>query len=1065
LVGTDELVEYAHPEGEKMATGSNGTSRSTVPQRRYLTILFCDLVGYTELSERLDPEDLRDLQLQYQRLALTVMERYGGFVAQFSGDGVLVYFGYPAAHENDAERAVRAALELHDRLHELNGELRGQQLPEIAIRIGIHTGLIVIGSELASGGAQDHSIVGEAANLAARLQAEAPTNSVIVSGETFEMISGMFDYESLGPRRFKGISRSIPIYKITKPRVGIGRTYHRGRRGTSHFVGRAESVERLVTCWHRAKEKSRCETILITGEAGVGKTRLATEIVKHPEFSDANVLQIHCHDIFASTPLYSVGMFVWSEAGLTVDDDKAIRAQKIANFLDNLGLKNPENEDIISSLIGTSLTSATEASAPTPFLFKRKQFALLGSIFEQMVRKQPTLIWVDDVHWIDPSSAELLQELVKRLADTAVLVALTGRSFPKSPNLPSTENAIELGQLSLDECYELARAIPRAQDLSDEELKRAVEAADGVPLFVEYLVLSLVDQKEQASNASRRRGDLPLTLAAMISERLDRVADGRRVVQAAACIGRPFTADFLAALLQENAQSVVEPLEALIDAEILRSNREARFEFRHALLQRAAYESMVQSERRATHANIVKQLQHDSAAGPFVPELIAYHLTASAQFQEAIKTWLDAGASAARRSAHIEAVEDLRRGLSLLNEISSPELRAKLELGLQGALIPSLISTQGPTSSALSECCQRGLALCREGEASPLVFAFLFGQFTFAMCRGRNKDAAPLAQLFLTVASDKSYASGRVIGHRLCGMTHINAGAALKAKEQFEQSLELYSAERDAAATQLFGQNTQVHSRSLLSIALLCLGQVDEALQVGLDALEAADALRHPQSTALARAYVGGWLFGLCGAKTEMKREAQQLIALADQHRLGPFRLFGSAFMGWALCQDGDLENGVAMLTKAIDRLESIDFRLSLPGHLASLAEAQRLQGKLEEAKKTCARGLTMISEGTDLWIEAEARRIDALIAADMKVESAEKVEAKFREAIECARSLGFPIFELRSLLSLQNFLGPNRKDIEIEARLKKLAHLQNLDRRVEAAIKARGYSLLAVAH
>ena len=195
MVGTDEVVEYAHPEGVKMATGSNGASRSTVPQRRYLTILFCDLVGYTELSERLDPEDLRDLQLQYQRLALTVMERYGGFVAQFSGDGVLVYFGYPAAHENDAERAVRAALELNDRLHELNAELGGQQLPEIAIRIGIHTGLIVIGSELASGGAQDHSIVGEAANLAARLQADAPTNSVIVSGETFEMISGMFDYE------------------------------------------------------------------------------------------------------------------------------------------------------------------------------------------------------------------------------------------------------------------------------------------------------------------------------------------------------------------------------------------------------------------------------------------------------------------------------------------------------------------------------------------------------------------------------------------------------------------------------------------------------------------------------------------------------------------------------------------------------------------------------------------------------------------------------------------------------------------------------------------------------
>ncbi|MGA7208472.1 MAG: hypothetical protein WBX78_06205, partial [Pseudolabrys sp.] len=385
--------------------------------------------------------------------------------------------------------------------------------------------------------------------------------------------------------------------------------------------------------------------------------------------------------------------------------------------------------------------------------------------------------------------------------------------------------------------------------------------------------------------------------------------------------------------------------------------------------------------------------------------------------------------------------------------------------GLQAALIASLISTQGPTSPALSECCQRGLALCREGEATPLVFAFLFGQFTFAMCRGRNEDAAPLAQLFLKLATDKSYDSGRVIGYRLCGMTHINAGAASMAKEQLEQSLELYSAERDAAATQLFGQNTQVHSRSLLSIALLCIGQVDEALKVGLDALETADALRHPQSTALARAYVGGWLFGLCGAKNEMMREARQLIALSEQHRLGPFRLFGSAFLGWALCLHGDLENGAAMLTKAIDRLESIEFRLSLPGHLANLAEAQRHQGKLVETKKTCARALTMISEGTDLWIEAEVRRIDALVEADMKVESARNIEAKFREAIECARKLGFPIFELRGLLSLQNFLGPDRKDLEIEAQINKLSHLQNLDRRVEAAIKARGFDRLALAH
>ena len=1048
-----------------MTNGSTGASRSNVPQRRYLTILFCDLVGYTELSEQLDPEELRDLQLQYQRLALTVMERYGGFVAQFSGDGVLVYFGYPTAHENDAERAVRAALELGDRLEELNNELRDQQLPALSTRIGIHTGLIVIGSELASGGAQDHSIVGEAANLAARLQAEAPTNSVVVSGETFEMISGLFDYESLGPKRFKGITRIIPIYKITKPRVGIGRAHNRGRRGAPLFVGRAQSIERTVAFWGQAKEKSRCETVLINGEAGVGKTRLALEIIKHSELGDVNVLQIHCHDIFASTPLYSIGMFLWTEAGLTVDDDEPVRKQKLASFLDNFGLKTTENLDIVSSLLGTSLTSTTEASAPTPFLFKRKQFALLVSLFEQMARKQPTLIWVDDVHWIDPSSAELLQEIVRRLEKLPVLMLLTGRSFPKSPNLPHTDNVIELSQLDADECFELARAIPRAGILSDDDLTRAVEAADGIPLFVEHLVLSLVDQKEQATGAARKRGDLPLTLAAMISERLDRVPDGRRVVQAAACIGAPFTADFLAALLQDSDAKIIAPLEALIDAEILRSNhddREIRFEFRHALLLRAAYESMVQSERRATHASIVKELQREGAAGPFVPELIAHHLTASGQFQEAIRTWLDAGTSAARRSAHIEAIDDLRRGLSMLNEISSPQLRTQLEINLQAALIGSVIASQGPTSSALSECCQRGLALCKEAEGTPLVFAFLFGQFTYAMCRGRIEDAAPLARLFHSLASSKSYDSGRVIGHRLLGMTHINAGDASKAKEQLEQSLELYSAERDAASTLMFGQNTQVHSRSLLSLSLFCLGHVDEAIQVGLDALEAADALHHPHSTALAQGYVGGWLFGLCGAKDELMREAKQLIVLSEQHRLGPFRLFGSAFLGWGLCQGGDLENGVAMLKKAIDKLESIEFLLSISGHLAILADAQRQQGNLEIAKKSCARALALIADGADRWIEPEVHRVNALIESDMGLSDPGKIEAKFRDSIECAKKMGFPVFELRGLVSLKNFLGPNGQDVEVESRIKQLSYLQNLDQRVDAAIKTRGYKLCA---
>lgn len=1041
--------------------------RAAAPQRRYLTIIFSDLVGYTELSERLDPEDLRNLQLQYQRLVLTVMERYGGFVAQFSGDGVLVYFGYPTAHENDAERAARAALELNGRLPEFNAELKMQGLQGIRIRIGIHTGLIVIGSELVSDGSRDHSIVGEAANLAARIQADAPPDSIVVSGETLELISGLFEFESLGQKRFKGITRLIPVYRITKARVGTGRTYDRGRRGITNFVGRTDAVEKIIAAWREARNKSRCRTALISGEAGVGKTRLAQEITIHPELADANILQISGHEIFSDTPLYAIETFLWRQAGLTVDDDDGARLAKLMVFFEMFELETGQNQAVIGSLLGKP-PSAIDTGASTPFLFKRKQFEVLGALFEKMARRQPTLLWIEDAHWLDASSAELLQEIVKQLATTPALVLVTSRALPKTPIFTKADDTIELDHLDNETCFALARSMPGVEDLSDDDLARALDAADGIPLFVEYLVLSLVDQQKQPPAATRRTNDLPLTLAAMMSERLDRLHGGRSVVQAAACIGRAFTADFLASVLQQAPDAVAEPLHALVDAEILRINHEGleiRFEFRHALLRRAAYESMLQSERRSVHARTVKQLQLSDVAGPGVPELIAHHLTGAGQIEEAIKAWLYAGVNAAQRSAHIESISHLRRGLNLVSELSSPELRRQFELKLQAALIGSLTASQGPTSAALSECCHRGLSLCSEGSPTPLVFPFLFGQFTFAMCRGRIEDAAPLAENFLSLAAANSYDSGRVIGHRLMGMTLFGQGRALQAKEHLEQSINLYSAARDEAATHMFGQNTQVHSKSLLSLTLFCLGRIDESLRIGLDALEAADALRHPHSTALAQGYVGGWVFGLCGAKDQLMHEAKRLIILSDQHRLGLFRLFGSAFLGWALCQEGDFEQGSALLKQSIERLSSVDFRLSVPGLLAVLADAQRRRGELADARATCARALRFISEGSDRWIEPEVLRTEALIACASGPRDYDAIAAKFRNSIECAQRLGFPTFELRGLLSLRDFLGTKQGDSGVDSRIGELSHLQNLPPRVADAVRSHGHNRCAVMH
>ena len=1027
-----------------------------MPGRRYITILFCDLVGYTELSERLDPEDLQELQFDYQRLARAVMERYGGFVARFSGDGILIYFGYPTAHENDAERAVRAALELIEQLQGLSTRFHARQLGEIAVRIGIHTGLVVFGAEATSGGWQEHSIVGEAANLAARLQAEAPRNGIIVSRETLELVEGSVAFEPLGPKRLKGLSRTIGLYKIVKARPVSQRSAARRRRGATQMVGRDKALNDLLRSWEKTIRRASSWTVHVVGEAGVGKTRLVREFVEQPELAAANIVEVHCQEIFANTPLYALGSYLWWRLGLTIEDDETARLAKIQAFLEESESYSPENSEIVASLLGRVIPSVTEPVAPTPLILKQKQFALMGRLLDQSARAQPTVLWVEDAHWLDPSSAELLLEIVGRAADVPLLVLLTVRSFPKGPALPPPDDVIDLEQLGLQDALALARSVPGSQLLSQDVLMRAVQAADGIPLFIEQMVLSLMDQMAVAPDGARARGKLPLILAEMLSERLDRLPEGRRVVQAAACIGRSFTPDFLSALLHKQDTEITEPLEALVGAEILRpklDQAERHYEFCHALLQRIAYESMVQADRRELHSRIVEVLKQPAQSESALPEVVAHHLTAAGNVHDAIKAWLEAGVTATRRSALKEAIGHLHRGLELLPDITQPELRRQLELQLQAALIGPVTASYGPTSQELAACCGRGLQLCQDGEPTPLVFPFLFGKFTFAMCRAETREAALLAERFLALATRSGYEPGRVIGHRLVGMAQLGLGEAEKAKQQLEQSLALYSHERDAAATHLFGQNTQVHSRGLLSLALFCLGQVDEALDVGLAAIRAADALRHPLSTTLALVYVGGTVFGLCGASDQLVHEARRMISVAEKHRLGPFVALGSAYLGWGLCQDGDLTQGIVVMEQAIASLRGFEFRLAMSAHLAILADFKRQSGKLDEAEALCGRALQMMAETGERWFEPEARRIQALIANELRPDDRDQAEALLRSAVACAHALKFTTFELRALKSLEEFLGPGREDPVVEARIRELSHLENLARRAATAV------------
>jgi class 3 adenylate cyclase/tetratricopeptide (TPR) repeat protein len=1035
---------------------------SLTPERRYITSIFIDLVGYTPLSEQLDPEDLQVLQRRYQNLALTVMERFGGFVSQFQGDGIVVYFGYPVAHGNDTERALRASLEFLSRLQGLDTKLRdGAEYP-LTARIGVHTGLALIGPELLSGGASEMNAVGAAVNIAARLQSEALPGDVVVSRETAKLVEGRFSFEVLGPRTIKGLTRQLVICKLIGPIPAPGRAPTAPAAGTP-IVGRQQSIDRILERWRIVRDERRCQTVAIVADAGMGKTCLLSEVCGQPELAEAAILQASCHELFSNTPLHPLASYLWARIGMALEEAVEVRLQKISTYLDELGQNTLENHQLIASLLGVVPAGGLELLAPTPLLLKRKQFGLVIHLLRMAVSAQPTVLCVEDTHWLDASSADLLREIVTSLPDVPLLVIMTRRSFPKGVLLPDADETIEIKPLSESEALEIARSIPGAQSLPGALLERAIEAAEGVPLFLEQFMISLIEEHRREPNSRPKSNSVPLRLAELMSERLDRRPGARRIVQAAACIGRSFTPTFLAALLRQQPEHVAEPLQSLVEAEILLPRRygaEIRYEFRHVLLQRMAYESMLQTERRAAHQGVVTVLREADGSGRAPFEVVAYHLKESGDFREAIEMWLRAGLHAAQRSAHIEAIAHLRAGLSLIERISEPAVRRRLEMNLQAALIGSIMATEGATSIGVSECCQRGLELCREGEPSPLVLPFAFGQFTFTNCRGQVQEAASMAGLFLSLAEGANSESGRVIGHRMLGTILHGQGKSLEAKEQFELSLRLYVPERDAATTYQFGQSTEVHTKSALSLVLFCLGEIDRALEVGADALQSADMLRHPHSTAIPLTYVGGWLFGLCGASANLMHEARRLLALSEQHQLTAFTGHGSGLLGWAMVQQGQLDKGGERIERAIQILESIEFRLALSGFLGLLADVRRQQGNIRVAQAACAKAMDLMAASSFVWLEPELRRIEALILKE--TEGSNVAEEALRRALECAESRASPVLERRCLLSLRNLIGQSHHDFELEAKLKKLSYLGDLAQKVATAMKTRPNRLQA---
>jgi class 3 adenylate cyclase len=728
-------------------------------ERRQLTVMFVDLVGSTELSADLDPEDMREVIRGYQNGVAGEIARFQGYVAKFMGDGVLAYFGWPRAHEDDAERAVRAGLAV---MQAIGGMTTPHGQP-LAARAGIATGLVVVGDLIGQELADTDSVVGDTPNLAARLQMLAEPGTVAISQATRRLVSGLFELDDLGPQRLKGFAEPLAVWRVAGETRAKGRFEARHPASLTPLVGRNEEISVLLRRWHQAKN-GEGQVVLLSGEPGIGKSRLVRELNARLEGEPHIRLLYQCSPYHSTSPLYPLIEQLEHAAGFERDDPPGTKLDKLETLL----AQGTERLDLAVPLVAAVLGVPTEARYSLPELTPQRQKQLtLQALVDQLegpTAGQPVLVAYEDVHWIDPTTLELLGLAIERVQRLPVLLLVTFRPEFNPPWTGQPHvSALALSRLDGRDSAAMVKRVLGAKALPAEVSAEIVAKTDGVPLFVEELTKAILESGllEDAGGRFELSGPLlplaiPSTLHDSLLARLDRLASGKEVAQIGAAIGREFSYPLLAGVADRPEDQLQSALDQLVKSELVFRRGmppEISYSFKHALVQETAYGTLLKSRRQQLHSRIAQVLTEqfpDRAAAE--PELLAHHHTEAGEAEQAIKYWLKAGQRATERSANTEAVAHLRRGLDLLGGIADRVERARSELALQVALGPPLLVVKGYSAAETSTASARAYELCKQLGDTTQLYPVMFGQWGFHVVRADLEHAHQLAAEFLDKA-------------------------------------------------------------------------------------------------------------------------------------------------------------------------------------------------------------------------------------------------------------------------------------------------------------------------
>jgi class 3 adenylate cyclase/predicted ATPase len=999
-------------------------------ERRHLTVMICDLVGSTALSARLDPEDMRAVTDAYHAACARIVSRHDGFLAEFRGDGILAYFGYPHAHEDDAERTVRAGLDIVGAVAQLDTPAK----EPLAVRIGVATGLVVIGDPRGEGALREHAVVGETPNIAARLQGLGEAGTIVVAASTRRLLGDLFELRDLGRHEVKGIAEPVAAWAVQGLSDAESR-FAAARLGSADLVGRERELDLLLER-QRLAWSGKGQVVLILGEPGIGKSRLVAALAERIADEPHTRLRHQCSPYHSDSALRPFIAQLERAAGFRADDTPEQRLVKLEALLDPDTPRIRALAPLFAALLSIPFGDRYPPLTLSPTQQRRRTLAALLDLFESLARKQPTLLLFEDAQWADATSLELLDLTVERVRELPVLGLLTFRPDFEPPwvGRPNVA-AVTVGRLEQNDVESVIARVTGGRSLPGEVMKQIVAKTDGNPLFVEELTKAVLEAGILIEDADGYRLDgplpplaIPATLQDSLMARLDRLAPAKEIAQIGAAIGREFSYPLVRALVARDETALRDALAKLEQAELVFRRGEppeAVYSFKHSLVRDAAYESLLKSRRHQLHGQIARLLEEKFAETvASEPEIVAHHFTQAGLVDPAIDYWLKAGHLALSRSANAEAAKHLRKGIELIGQASEPT-RARQELDLYLALGPAMAATEGFATAETRRVFSHARDLLGDGGTPKEQMTVLWGAYLAHNAQAEHDAAHGVARQFLALADHHQHPAVSALANRFMGQTLFKMGKFADARRHLERTLALCTAnEETIIAYRRYGIDDQTAALSYLASTLLILGYPEQSAAAAGRAVARARGLGLVFTIATTLSHMA--MLGILCGNEQLAAYADEAAAYSAEHGLPDPEQRARFAQGSLLAQSGNPQRGIEVMREAMAGAQTNADRTNRTFYLGHVAAANTRMGEVQTGLAMLDQAFEIMETVNERFFEAELHRLQGTMLSALGNKN--EAEAALRRALSVAGRQGARWWQLRAATSLAKHLADESK-------------------------------------